>query len=142
MIQAICLDLEGTLISSAVSQFPRPHVRQFLDFCCSLNKNLFWLTSVNQPKVEGIINLLIEEGYFPEEVMTIKYLPWQDKHSIKRLDLTGFSPEEVLAIDDYPEIYVPEHQSQVIKVKCFESPYSSEDTELLSIQHQLEMRLK
>lgn len=32
-VTAIALDLEGTLISNAVSQFPRPGLFDFLTFC-------------------------------------------------------------------------------------------------------------
>jgi hypothetical protein len=142
MIEVITLDLEGTLISSAVSQFPRPYVRQFLDFCLSTGKKLMWLTAVNPEKVQGIVQLLAEEGYFPEAALDIEHVEWIGRSAFKDLELTGYPPEQVVAIDDWKPIYLPEHHSQVIQVECFQAPYSELDEGLLAAQRQLATRLE
>jgi hypothetical protein len=40
MSKILCLDLEGTLISSAISQFPRPKLKWFIENLLSLNLKL------------------------------------------------------------------------------------------------------
>lgn len=42
----IALDLEGTLISNAVSQIPRPHLRAFACFCCENFERIALFTAV------------------------------------------------------------------------------------------------
>lgn len=145
MIKAITLDLEGTLISSAVSQFPRNGVRQFLDFCLSTKKELMWFTAVKTEKVHDIVNLFVEEGYFPEECLKIQCVEWINLPNynvhFKDLELTNYKSNEVLAVDDWPGVYLPDQLSQLITVKEFEYPYSSIDDELQRVQLEISKRI-
>jgi hypothetical protein len=49
----IALDLEGTLISNAVSQFPRPGLFTFLEYCHE-NFRLVIFTAVNEVRFRSI----------------------------------------------------------------------------------------
>jgi hypothetical protein len=50
----IALDLEGTLISNAVSQFPRPGLFTFLEYCHKSFDRLVIFTAVNEVRFRSI----------------------------------------------------------------------------------------
>jgi hypothetical protein len=54
----IALDLEGTLISNAVSQFPRPGLFTFLEYCHQNFDRLVILTAVNEVRFRSIASAI------------------------------------------------------------------------------------
>jgi len=58
-MKVIALDLEGTLISNAVSQIARPGLFDFLEECRKLFPRIVIFTSVNEERFRSIANLLI-----------------------------------------------------------------------------------
>lgn len=60
----LCMDLEGTLISNAVSQIPRPGLYAFLESVAEVC-DLMLYTSVSPVRVNAIRNLLVNEGAAP-----------------------------------------------------------------------------
>ena len=60
----LCLDLEGTLISNAVSQIPRPGLYPFLERAIALC-NLMIYSSVSEQRVFAIQKQLIAENEAP-----------------------------------------------------------------------------
>lgn len=135
----IALDLEGTLVSSAVSQFPRPRLFDFLSGCRELVERVVMFTTVREPRFRKIAELLVREGHAPPWFAAIEYIVW----SGPRKDLS-FVPrarvEEVLLVDDV-ELYVePSQRSQWIPVGGFEPP-GVDDVELLRVLHELRDRV-
>ena len=61
----LALDLEGTLISNAVSQIPRPGLYQFLEVAHELFEHLVIYTTVPEAAFRRISRLLVEEGSAP-----------------------------------------------------------------------------
>lgn len=59
--KVLCLDLEGTLISNAVSQLPRPFLKDFLDGCEVLFERIAMYTSVPESTFRTIAALLVSE---------------------------------------------------------------------------------
>lgn len=60
----LCLDLEGTLISNAISQIPRPGLYAFLESVAEV-RDLVLYTSVSSERVHAIRSLLVEERVAP-----------------------------------------------------------------------------
>ena len=54
MIEVIALDLEGTLISNAISQIPRPGLNKFLELCRSITNRVVIFTAVKEEVFRGI----------------------------------------------------------------------------------------
>jgi NLI interacting factor-like phosphatase len=61
----IALDLEGTLISNAVSQFPRPGLFTFLEYCHQNFNRLVIFTAVNEVRFRSIARILVEAQNVP-----------------------------------------------------------------------------
>jgi NLI interacting factor-like phosphatase len=61
----IALDLEGTLISNAVSQFPRPGLLTFLEYCHQNFGRLVIFTAVNEVRFRSIARTLAEAQDVP-----------------------------------------------------------------------------
>jgi NLI interacting factor-like phosphatase len=62
----IALDLEGTLISNAVSQFPRPGLFTFLEYCHRNFNRLVVFTAVNEVRFRSIARTLAENRDVPD----------------------------------------------------------------------------
>ncbi len=62
----IALDLEGVLISNAVSRFPRPGLSQFVSACRRHADRLVLYTSVRSEVARSILDELVKEGLLPE----------------------------------------------------------------------------
>lgn len=60
----LCLDLEGTLISNAVSQIPRPGLYSFLESVSRIC-DLALYTSVSPERLQSIQDVLIREKAVP-----------------------------------------------------------------------------
>jgi predicted HAD superfamily phosphohydrolase YqeG len=61
----IALDLEGTLISNAVSQFPRPGLFAFLEYCYQNFVRLVIFTAVNEVRFRSIAKT-VDEKYIAD----------------------------------------------------------------------------
>ena len=61
MKKIIALDLEGTLVSNAVSLFPRAGLYHFLEFCNSKAEKIVLFTAVTNRKAREIIQFLSAE---------------------------------------------------------------------------------
>jgi NLI interacting factor-like phosphatase len=61
----IALDLEGTLISNAVSQFPRPGLFTFLEYCHENFDRLVMFTAVNEVRFRSIARILFRAADIP-----------------------------------------------------------------------------
>ena len=73
-VKVLALDLEGTLISNAVSQIARPGLFDFLEDCRELFPRIVIFTSVNEERFRAIANLLTTEGYAPNWFADIEYI--------------------------------------------------------------------
>lgn len=67
----IALDLEGTLISYAVSQFPRPGLRNFLDFCGASFAHVCLYTAIRDELCVPIIQTMVNERNAPEWMLEV-----------------------------------------------------------------------
>lgn len=137
--KVIALDLEGTLISNAISQIPRPHLYEFLAGCKSITERVVMFTTVREQQFRQIAQLLVSEGVAPPWFETMEYVKW-DGH---KKDL-GFIPdcdaESTVLIDDVEAYVAIGQEQQWLEIEQFASPYSEDDMELLSMLQRLQER--
>lgn len=138
--KVLALDLEGTLISNAMSQIPRPGLFEFLERCAALFPRLVMFTTVKEEKFRQIARLLVDEGKTPTWFANIEYITWQGE--TKNLE---FIPdailEESILVDDF-EIYVhPGQAAQWMPIEFFDYPYPEDDKSLFKMLNKLEVRL-
>jgi len=121
----LALDLEGTLISNAVSQIPRSGLYQFLERVRSQFVELVLFTTVPESRTRTIAKLLVREGCAPAWFAELRYIQWSGKTK----DLAYVCPRlgDALLLDDHAP-YVHDGQERLwVEIPLFGSPYSSED---------------
>ena len=136
----LALDLEGTLISNAMSQIPRPGLFDFLERCRALFPRIVMFTTVHEERFRRIATLLVADGAAPAWFADIEYVTWKGETK----DL-GYIPNadvgETLLVDDF-EVYVHSGQeSQWVQVDYFDHPYDEQDTGLAKVLVALQLRL-
>ncbi|BCX42181.1 hypothetical protein BZX17_24055 [Salmonella enterica subsp. enterica] len=136
----LALDLEGTLISNAISQFPRPGLYQFLVEVGTMFDQLVMLTTVPRDRFYSIAKLLVLEGAAPTWFPAITYIDWYGSTK----DLRFVSPRlgDALLLDDHGA-YVHSGQEHLwVEIPLFASPYTAEDDGLNLARQELILRLE
>ncbi|WP_288469296.1 NIF family HAD-type phosphatase [uncultured Stenotrophomonas sp.] len=135
----LALDLEGTLISNAVSQIPRPGLFQFLERVSSQFEELVMFTTVPEPLTRSIAGLLVREGSAPEWFSQLAYVRWSGKTK----DLSYVCPRlgAALLLDDHGPYVHPGQEQFWVEISLFGSPYSDDDKGLTVAAEQLKERL-
>jgi NLI interacting factor-like phosphatase len=125
----IALDLEGTLISNAVSQFPRPGLFIFLEYCHQNFDRLVIFTAVDEVRFRSISRTLAEAGDVPAWFVYLEYINWSGTYK----DLS-FIPQatidRTILIDDRIEYIHPDQKDRWLEISGYEYPYSDDDCEL------------
>lgn len=136
----LALDLEGTLISNAMSQIPRPGLFAFLERCRALFPRIVMFTTVGEERFRKIATLLVADAAAPAWFADIEYVTWSGK--TKDLAwIPGADVDKTLLVDDF-EIYVhPGQESQWVPVEYFDHPYDEQDTGLARVLVALQLRL-
>lgn len=131
----LALDLEGTLISNAISQIPRPGLYGFLEEVHALFDQLMMFTTVPEDRFRSIAALLAREGSVPDWFAGLPYINWSGKTK----DLRFASPNlgEALLLDDHgPYVHLGQEHLWV-QVPLFGSPYPLDDDGLNLVLHRL-----
>jgi hypothetical protein len=125
----IALDLEGTLLSNAVSQFPRPGLFTFLEYCHENFDRLVIFTAVNEVRFRSISRTLAEAGDVPAWFVDLEYINWTGMYK----DLS-FIPhgtiDRTILIDDRIEYIHPDQKDRWLEIPGYEYPYPDDDREL------------
>ncbi|MCU1110795.1 hypothetical protein JAK69_13715 [Stenotrophomonas maltophilia] len=135
----LALDLEGTLISNAVSQIPRPGLRDFLDYAGTTFDEVVLFTTVPRHMSLRIALLLAEEGHVPGWFTEVRNVEWTGPTK----DLRFVSPilGQALLLDDHrPYIHRGQHKFWV-EAPLFASPYLSDDSGLQVSQRRIGERV-
>ncbi|MGO4718597.1 NIF family HAD-type phosphatase [Stenotrophomonas sp. 2MCAF14_2] len=135
----LALDLEGTLISNAVSQIPRPGLLGFLDHARSTFGEVVLFTTVPQPSALKIVSLLAAEGHAPPWFADVRYVEWTGSTK----DLRFVSPRhgQTLLLDDYARYVHPGQLEFWVEAPLFTSPYLADDDGLQVAQRRIEERI-
>lgn len=123
----LALDLEGVLITNAVSQFPRPGLKAFLNECQAMFGviNICMFTTVPERRFRQIAKQLVAVGYAPDWFKTVRYTDWVGEH--KDLRFVSSDINQVIIIDDYPPYIKQAQKHRLIEVKQYLEPYSHEE---------------
>lgn len=139
-MKVIALDLEGTLISNAMSQIARPGLHDFLEACRNLCSRVVIFTTVKEDLFYQIATTLANEGFAPIWFKEIEYVHWSG--ATKNLSfIKNVDPTQVVLIDDFEGYVCTEQKSQWIGIEQFCHPYSDADEELKSVLQKLELYL-
>jgi len=137
----LALDLEGTLISNAMSQIPRPGLHRFLSRCRELFPRLVMFTTVEEGKFRIIARLLVADGWAPAWFADIEFVHWHGE--TKDLNfIPGVEVTRTLLVDDFEKFVHPGQEAQWMQVDYFDYPYDSSDTGLMKMLALLEARLR
>jgi hypothetical protein len=141
--ETIVLDLEGTLITSAVSQIPRPGISRFLNFCDIMFENVVIFSDISSRKACEIVKNLVDDYYAPKWFMTIPILDRgfvsDNKKDLSYLSYFKIDPSKALIVDDNESYIVDDQLSQYVKIKCFDGNEDSSE-ELVRIMDELSSR--
>lgn len=133
-------DLEGTLISNAMSQIPRPGLHHFLSRCKELFPRVVMFTTVKEDRFRGIARLLVAEGVAPNWFAEIEFIRWHGE--TKDLNfIPGAKLTDALLVDDFEKYVHPGQESQWMKIDDFDYPYEDTDTGLSKMLALLEQRV-
>jgi NLI interacting factor-like phosphatase len=132
----IALDLEGTLISNTVSQFPRPGLFTFLEYCHQNLYRLVIFTAVNEVRFRSISRTLAKAGDVPAWFVDLEYINWTGTYK----DLS-FIPhgtiDRIILIDDRIEYIHPDQKDRWLEIPGYEHPYPDDDLELDKVMEKL-----
>jgi hypothetical protein len=126
----LALDLEGTLISNAGSQIPRPGLYRFLELCQIMFNEVVVFTTVPEPRFRDIAALLVHKGHAPLWLSWVRHMHCTDGEK----DLSGvprFGPQAMtLLVDDYADYVLPGAQSMWLPIARFAAPDPDDDAAL------------
>ena len=139
-IKVLALDLEGTLISNAVSIFPRPGLFTFLDFCAQTFERVVLFTAVSEHRARQVVKLLADEGTAPTWFGDIEIVPYEGGYKDLNL-VTNALPQEVLLVDDQEYYVHPSQTDQWVPIQQFFRPYPNDDRALEELKAILGQRV-
>jgi NLI interacting factor-like phosphatase len=125
----IALDLEGTLISNAISQFPRPGLFTFLEYCHQNFDRLVIFTAVNEVRFRSISRTLVEAHDVPAWFVDLEYINWTGTYKDLSFIPQGTIDRTIL-IDDRIEYIRPDQKDRWLEIPSYEYPYPDDDLEL------------
>lgn len=121
--RVVALDLEGTLISNAMSQIPRSGLYRFLELCEQHIERVVLYTAVRRELALDIVHRLSGEGDAPPWFASIEYIEWSGPH--KDLAFTG--SRNALLVDDQRGYIAPGQEPSWLAIEEFEPPYDDDD---------------
>jgi uncharacterized membrane protein YheB (UPF0754 family) len=135
----LALDLEHTLISSAVTCFIRPHLNDFLDWSIENFDEVVLFTTVSSEHVKNIQNKLFKMGDTNKTFQELRCIEWP-RIGLKDLSFVSANWQNVMMVDDLPEAYSIEAQRpQWVEIRPFDPRFP--DAELLTVKNELINRL-
>ena len=137
----IALDLEGTLISNGMSQFPRPGLRRFLEKLGSLDVEIMVYSTLSIDVIDGVLSNLSNDGAIPHWFLNCRRVPWRGGcKSVHDATLSGDN-RIVMLVDDYEGYVCPGEEDYWIEVPTFSSPYQEGSEVLQRVLHKIEALL-
>lgn len=135
----VALDLEGTLISNAMSQLPRQGLHHFLELCDTHLPEVVLYTAVRETLARQVVQRLVQDGFAPSWLASITYIDWHGDHKDLSF-IPGHSPEHAVLVDDQRSYVHPAQAANWIEIQEFAHPYSP-DHELERVWTILQDRL-
>lgn len=139
-MKVLALDLEGTLISNAISVFPRPGLFDFLESCNDMFDRVVMITAISEDRFRKIARQLSEEGSAPPWFHKVEYINWHGNYKDLKF-VPGCSAEDIILVDDQQSYVHPDQLNHWVEIAEYLSPYSKEDNELEDLRLRLARRL-
>jgi hypothetical protein len=136
--KVLALDLEGTLVSNAVSQFPRPGLFEFLEGCSQLFERICIFTTVREPTFRRVAQRLVDDGFAPAWFSTIEYVNWSGKTKDLRF-VPSCAENDVILVDDIQEYVHQGQEASWVRIEEFD-PEVDGDRELERVLNELAKR--
>lgn len=131
-VKTLALDLEGTLISNAISQFPRPGLGDFLEFCRARFSGLLIYSGVREEIFRRVAAQLVIDGFAPQWFGNLRHQYWEgDYKDLRHIQEAVLETSAI--VDDQQSCIRPDQCEHWIMIKEFESPYTASDNELKRI---------
>lgn len=142
MLDFIALDLEGTLISTAASQIPRPGLYGFMSLCSQYATRVVIYTAVDSGRCRDILQTLVKFNDVPEWVGSMEILQWENENPKQQKDLRFIQANwpRGLLVDDLKEYVVNEQIGNWLPISTF-TGREADDTELTRISEIIKQRL-
>ena len=112
----LALDLEGTLVSNAVSQIARPGLHESLEFCRRAVPRIVIYSSVPQDKVRAVAANLVSEGSAPGWLEQVACVPWNGRAKDLAV-IRGARVERTVLVDDSEGYVVSEQRRQWLPIE-------------------------
>ncbi len=138
-IKVLALDLEYTLTSDAVSQFPRPGLFYFLEKVKDLFERIVIFTAVSKEKFREVANNLVSEKDVPEWFADIEYIEWSRKGFKDLSFIPGIESHQALLVDDYKPYVNPSQLFQWVSIPGYETINYHYDKDLNKVLGILEL---
>jgi len=126
----VALDLEETLISNAVSAFPRPGLKRFVEFALKVADRVVMFTIVREERARDLLQQIENEGCLPAGfAAAVEFVLYLGR--TKDLSAAG-EPESatILLVDDQPSMVHPGQEANWIPIAEFLPPFDQENHEL------------
>jgi hypothetical protein len=134
--KTLALDIEGTLISNAISQFPRPGLFEFLEFCRASFPRVVVYTAVEEKRFRRIACQLILEESAPRWFGNVPHVYWSGEYKDLTL-IPDATVDSTWIVDDLEQCIHPDQKGRWIPIEPFERPYPSTDVELSRVKRVL-----
>lgn len=142
--KVLALDLEGTLVSNAVSCLPRPGLAEFLAWCLATFERVILFTYVDPGRARWVLDALEACGEIPAEAAaSVEILAWEYR-SLEFKDLgliPGAAVEDCFLVDDNEGFVLPDQKHRWVGIAEWERPYPDTDRELDRVRRVLMRRL-
>lgn len=134
----IALDVEGTLISNGMSQFPRPGLRRFLEKLSSLDVEIVVYSTLSNNVIDEVLSNLSSDGEIPLWFLNCRRVPWQG--GCKSIRDAEKSDENCIAmlVDDYEGYVCSGEEDYWIEVPTFSPPYRESGKVLQNVLQKIE----
>lgn len=132
----LALDLEGTLISDAVSMVTRPGLFKFLTCCRPLFQRIVMFTNIEESLFRRIASRLVDGGSVPRWFADIECVAWAGPTK-DLMFVCDTDVDNVLLVDDSQLAVHPGQHSRWVPVKSFEHPFEQDDCELDRVLEEL-----
>jgi tRNA A-37 threonylcarbamoyl transferase component Bud32 len=132
----LTLDIEGTLVTNYYEKFPRPELREFLEFCIERYDRIFVYTLLNEEQSFEVFDFLCGKKYVPDLFMEkYEYITWSCgmDGTIKDLKRCGVPLEMNLIVDDTESMIPEDQRHRWVQIVDFNEP-KNYDRELSIVQ--------
>lgn len=136
----LALDLEGTLISNAMSQLPRQGLYAFMEGCAQRFERVVIFSAVRAERTRAILERLAAHEDVPGWVGAMEIVRWHGVYKALRF-VDAAHPERVWLVDDLETYVLPSQREQWWPIAPFDAPYAPDDA-LRALLEGFDARLK